>query len=131
MWHVDSVSGNTPEGYTVTRCLAASCDECASEGRVCTATECNFLCIHMYKCDNKCYTFNNGHICKHIHRVHSLSQVRPQDSTVEPIEEACTPDGIGQQCDSVDYTEPTSLVYAESVCNPQRGTYMYVLSVTP
>ena len=26
----------------------------------------------MYKCDPKCYEYNNGHICKHIHRVHSL-----------------------------------------------------------
>ena len=95
---------------SVTRYQAASCDECASESRTCTALECSCLCIHMYKCDSKSYTFNNGHICKHIHRVHSLSQVRSQDSTMEPIEEASTPDGIGQQCDSVDYAEPTSLV---------------------
>ena len=26
----------------------------------------------MYACDSNCYTYTNGHICKHIHRVHSL-----------------------------------------------------------
>lgn len=46
---------------------------------------------------------------------------------MEPTEEDCTSDDIGQQGDSVDvdYAEPTSLVYAESVCNPQRGTYIH------
>ena len=28
----------------------------------------------MYKCDERCYDYGNGHICKHIHRVHSLQQ---------------------------------------------------------
>lgn len=77
MWHIKSISDNTPEGYTVTRCKAASCDEC-------TAMKCKCLCIHMYKCDENCYTFNNGYICKHIHQVHLHSQARPQDSTWNP-----------------------------------------------
>ena len=25
----------------------------------------------MYKCDEACYDYNNGHICRHIHCVHS------------------------------------------------------------
>ena len=45
---------------------------------------------------------------------------------MEPTEEVSTPDNIEQQCDTVDCAEPTSLVYAESVSNPQRGTYTYV-----
>ena len=39
-------------------------------------TECNFLCPRMHKCDDKCYHFNNGYICKHIHWVHSLSHIQ-------------------------------------------------------
>ena len=119
---MDSVSGNTPEGYTVTRQQAASCDECVSNSTTCTAVECNCLCIHMYKCDNKCYTFNNGHICKHIHRVHSLSQVRPQDSTMELTEELSTADNVEHQRDSADNAEPTGIVNAESEFNHQIGT---------
>ncbi|XP_065906337.1 uncharacterized protein [Dysidea avara] len=118
MWHVDSVSGNTPQEYMVVRSQAASCAECKSESRICTATECNCLCIHMYKCDSKCYAFNNGHICKHIHRIHSLSHIQPQDTTVEPTEEE--PVGTGQQCVDADYVEP-SIVYSESTHNPQKG----------
>ena len=106
---MDSVSGNTPEGYTVTRQQAASCDECVLKGSTCTAMECNGLCIHMYKCDKKCYIFNNVHICKHIHHVHSLSQVKPQGSTMEVTKELPTSDDTEHQCDSVDNTEPTSL----------------------
>ena len=26
----------------------------------------------MYHCDHQCYDYSNGHICKHIHRVHSM-----------------------------------------------------------
>ena len=25
----------------------------------------------MYACDKACYDYHNGHVCKHIHRVHS------------------------------------------------------------
>ena len=27
----------------------------------------------MYMCNAHCYYFNNGYLCKHIHRAHSLS----------------------------------------------------------
>ena len=37
-----------------------------------TSPECQFLCSHLYTCDKKCYNFDNEHICKHIHKVHSL-----------------------------------------------------------
>ena len=55
---------------------------------------------------------------------------------MEPIEEACTADSIEQQCDDVieqqcddvDYVEPTNIVYAESVCNPQRGIYSHAIT---
>lgn len=36
----------------------------------CHSDDCKPLCIHLYSCD--CYDAQNGHICKHIHRVHSI-----------------------------------------------------------
>ena len=67
---MDSMSGVKSGGYTVTKVA----DQCAKDccGPMCTKAECNQLCIHMYTCDKTCYDFNNGHICKHIHRVHTL-----------------------------------------------------------
>ena len=51
-----------------------SCVDCRSNSvhLVCKESECDHLCYHMYHCDNLCYDYSNGHICKHIHRVHSL-----------------------------------------------------------
>ena len=94
----------------------------------------------MYRCDSKCYSYNNGHICKHIHRVHSLSQIEQPATTIEATQEK--PDGMGQQCDSVDESYAMNdevelddcavndevkpnVVYGESVSNPQRGTCTY------
>jgi hypothetical protein len=77
LWHVESQSGCNPEGYSVSLVLT-TCPVCSSiqeirqELVICRAPECHFLCLHMYKCDSTCYDFNNGHLCKHIHRVHSL-----------------------------------------------------------
>ena len=31
--------------------------------------ECRELCYHMYACDEFCYDYTNGHMCKHIHSV--------------------------------------------------------------
>ena len=39
---------------------------------VCSQAECKYLCYHMYSCDHQCYDYSNGHICKHIHRAHSI-----------------------------------------------------------
>ena len=74
-WLVESISGCNPDGYTVIY-QHTTCPECSPQSQhdsvTCTAPECQFLCPHMYTCDKKCYDFNNGHICKHIHKVHSL-----------------------------------------------------------
>lgn len=75
-WHVESLSGTSPSGYIITRHITTYQQCTSQDDKVCMARECNFLCPHMYKCDDKCYHFNNGHICKHIHRVHSLSHIR-------------------------------------------------------
>ena len=109
MWHVQSQSGCNPEGYSVSLVLT-TCSVCSFTGElgllpICTAPECQFLCVHMYNCDSTCYDFNNGHICKHIHRVHSLVNVNPS-----------TPDEVEDLNPEVD------LSYAESVFCREKGT---------
>ena len=128
MWHVDSVSGTTPEGYTIVRCQMTTCKQCISESSTCTATECNCLCIHMYKCDSKCYNFNNGHICKHIHRVHSIiqkNQLQNQQAESTKAEYTIQEDLGQQQCELTDNIEHPSLVYADANSDPQSGIYMH------
>ena len=55
-WHVESVSGCNPDGYTVV-CKYTTCPECSPQslhdGVTCTAPECQFLCPHMYTYDKK------------------------------------------------------------------------------
>ena len=60
----------------------------------------------MYHCDQQCYDYSNGHICKHIHRVHSirLSLLADGDS------EQCTTNGF-----SSDTSDNDPLEFAESV----------------
>ena len=89
----------------------------------------------MYKCDNTRYSFNNGHICKHIHRVHSLVQIKqPQEKQTGPTENEYTTDDFGEpQYDSED-VKPMSVVYADSATDPHKGIqtqtqYFYLLAV--
>lgn len=72
-WCVKSVSGQLSQsyGYQVVKKMS-ECLECTSQSVHCSAVECKFLCVHMYECDSRCFDYTNGHICKHIHRVHSL-----------------------------------------------------------
>ena len=71
-WQLPSLSGTNPSGYTVTL-VKENCGDCEGQPTLCTAQECGFVCWHMYKCDKACYDYNNGHVCKHIHRVHSMN----------------------------------------------------------
>ena len=62
------MSGIDAVGYFITR-VKDICVECTGAS-VCQSKDCSFLCHHMYTCT--CYDFLNGHVCKHIHRLHSL-----------------------------------------------------------
>ena len=46
----------------------------ATQASLCLQQECQFLCRHMYHCDPTCYDYSNGHICKHIHRIHTVAR---------------------------------------------------------
>ena len=40
----------------------------------------------MYMCDDRCFDYGNSHICKHVHRVHSLQQVGHQEISEVDLE---------------------------------------------
>ncbi|XP_065902962.1 uncharacterized protein [Dysidea avara] len=67
-WHIPSQSGNHFPGYTITK-LATTCrnTNCTIKCKICGG-----LCYHLYKCDDMCYDYMNGNLCKHLHRIHSL-----------------------------------------------------------
>ena len=65
----------------------------------------------MYKCDPSCYDYNNGHICKHVHKVHSVAR----SHSVQRV----TPDPEYQ--DDTSDEEMDYLSYAEPVQNSQKG----------
>ena len=121
---MDSMSGVKSGGYTVTKVA----DQCAKDccGPICTKAECNQLCIHMYTCDKACYDFNNGHICKHIHRVHSITQTRISTTTTEHTNNQTSSEELSLE-ESYDL-DP--LEYAESIIPPQQGTHTTTLYMT-
>ena len=120
-WYVDSVSGSSPDGYDVQQILT-SCSDCGiNSTSVCTTKECGYLCYHMYKCSSSCYDFNNRHICKHIHRVHSLANSISASSTGADGANNLQSTPLENITDDFD-----TLSYADSVYIPQTGTHTCV-----
>ena len=122
---MDSMSGVKSGGYTVTKVA----DQCAKDccGPMCTKAECNQLCIHMYTCDKTCYDFNNGHICKHIHRVHTLHHSNSDFYHNNRTHNQTSSEELSLE-ESYDL-DP--LEYAESIIPPQQDTHTTTLSVFP
>ena len=92
-------------------------------GPTCSKEECNHLCIHMYTCDKACYDFSNGHICKHIHHVHSINilQSKPLVTTIEHMSNQPSSEDV-----SLDESyEFDPLEYAEAIISPQHGMHIY------
>ena len=111
-WRVLSLSGSNADGYIVTQ-LADICKVCNDASlTVCLQQECGFLCRHMYKCDTNCYDYNNGHICKHVHRVHSILAQSKNIETEKAIE--------AQEADSSE-EEMDYMSYADPIQNHQTG----------
>ena len=72
----------------------------------------------MYKCISKRYNFNNGHICKHTHRVHSIiqkKQLQNQQAESAKAEYTIQEDLGQQQCELTDNIEHPSLVYLSAL----------------
>lgn len=116
------MSGSNPDGYSVVL-QTATCQDCSSyeRSRTCTAPECTFLCVHMYRCDSKCYDFNNGHICKHIHRVHSLNSSSSNSTSLELAKKTEENESETDAYSSSD--DFTEIAYAESIFDSKQGSY--------
>ena len=67
--------------------LETMLDDCSQEHcySKCKNLPCVILCYHMYKCTS--IDYNNGYICKHIHKIHSISKVT--QINVNDSEEDC------------------------------------------
>ena len=123
-WHFNSMSGSNPDGYSVVL-QTATCQDCSSyeRSRTWTAPKCTFLCVHMYRCDSKCYDFKKGHICKHIHRVHSLNRSSSSNSTSLELAKKAEENESEKDAysSSDDFTEIAA--YAGSISDSKQGCY--------
>ena len=96
------------------RSCSVACESCT--GPFCVSSECGKLCVHnMYKCDDSCYDYNNGHICKHIHRVQSLVLAKSGSMSVESLEITESQDVDGS------FEDIDPLEYAGSILTPKNG----------
>ena len=100
----------TTKGYLVTLIKEECCGECTQ-----SSCECANLCYHMYTCDPLCYQYTNGHMCKHIHRVHSLRQQWLQ------TKQGDIQDSLGTEVEDIDISMDDPLEFAEHVRNPSTG----------
>lgn len=92
------------------------CSSFSNDIRICKEPQCAFLCPHMYSCDSKCYDYNNGHVCKHIHRVHSvLCQSNKPETLIIDVDNDMN-DSLGD-----------NISYAESVFDPIKGTVLITM----
>ena len=122
-WHVSSLSGIKPDGYLVTK-LKEECSDCAGQPTCtpCTKRECVFLCWHMYACDQACYDYHNGHICKHIHRVHSLIVHLQGKGQITDITESTDLSSPLSHDDALQDDHHTKITYTTpSATNPHAG----------
>ena len=108
------MSGKQPDGYSVKQ-IMESCTNCTQE-IMCTETDCKQLCYHMYTCDEYCYDYTNGHLCKHIHRAHSL-RLKTQECEPEPDYHELQ----SEPENNSDIDDP--LEFAENVRNLSTGSY--------
>ena len=120
-WYVPSVSGKISDGYFV-RLKMNLCTRCAESTLSYTMSECKKLCYHIYECDQLCYDYTNGHLCKHIHRVHTiwLLETNEDDKDVksESVCKLCIPNTC-ELSNGSDFDD--NLEFAESLRNPTTG----------
>ena len=115
------MSGKNPDGYLV-KLIKETCTDCTQDSahEMCMQSECKQLCYHMYTCDEHCYDNTNGHLCKHIHRAHSLwlESKASEPDYLCPYQSAYP--GSGSESVS-DIDDP--LEFAENVRNLSTGMY--------
>ena len=113
-WVVPTTSDSYQAVYTITETTPPLCEWKCTGVKVCRMEECEYLCYHMYKC--QCYDFKNGHLCKHIHCVHSMKKDDERQTKREEYE--CRLDAMGDERNMSD-VEPVE--YADSVFPTKQG----------
>ena len=108
------MSGHNSKGYCVKLLSSCTPTKCSLQNQICSAPECQFLCPHMYMCDN-CYDYDNGYLCKHIHRVHSLVMKGAQEHK-------------NNECTITSHSDlDKELTFAESVFDPLKGKKLSII----
>lgn len=112
------MSGKNSDGYLVKQ-VKEMCTDCTKDLalEMCTQSECKELCYHMYTCDKHCYDNTNGHLCKHIHRAHSL-WLEASEPNYQCHQSTCLGSGFESVSDTDDPLE-----FAENVRNLSTGMY--------
>ncbi len=80
----------------------------------------------MYQCD-QCYDYSNGHICKHIHRVHSIRSHPLFTNSTEDVSHDCQGIPEAEFSSGSEESEIEPLEYAESIKKINRSVE-YVIS---
>ena len=80
---------------------------------------CAYTCAHVTKLAT---ISTNGHLCKHIYRVHSMLQSQAATITTKLIGCQCLHVDRGFSTDDEDNFDP--LEYVKSTVPPQQGRYM-------
>ena len=111
-WHIPSQSGNHFPGYTITK-MASRCEEDVCEEK---CTTCYGLCYHLYKCDPLCYDYVNGHLCKHLHSIHSL-QSKSNDHD-EAMDTTCS-----YADDSINASNDCDVIYSDEGEGVKKDPY--------
>lgn len=128
LWYVPSISGISFEGYRVKQ-LIEICVPCTSKpSLLCTQNECGFLCYHMYSCAKHCYDYTNGHICKHIHRVHSVKR-KTVNPTVNASNAVLSGDEVDYEPEELQLEIKAPLNYAERDRDIMSGMYCICYNV--
>ena len=115
-WIFASTSEGCQAGYTITETTSPLCEWKCTGVHVCMMEECEYLCYHMYQC--QCYDFMNGHICKHIHRVHSKKKYDERQTKAEE-HEYTSRQHVDAMADEGNMSDVDPLEYAESVVPPK------------
>lgn len=121
------MSDISPKGYTVTQ-IKNDCKDCEGQLIVCTKEECVFLCWHIYACDKTCFDYNNGHICKHIHRVHSMNVLEQMQTACDTTADVDFPSlPITLQNADLEMDHIPAVNYANSTSSHISGTIILTI----
>ena len=83
---VQAQEGQTAYEVTITATQCLKEPNCVPQ---CTSKECDFLCRHQISCT--CWDYQEGHLCKHCHKVRSISRSTDYNADPRPQSFSFTP----------------------------------------